>query len=416
MARSKLRIHESLEELEQLEEEHRGGPLEARITMLKLLKNGEFSALNDILPQLNCSERSLQRWCGAYRKDGLSGLLKLGQRGGKRPRRINDEALQELRKKLASEGFTELKEAQQWLQEQHGVSYSRSGAWHLMRSAVGAVPRGWTMVGDPMGGSTSVADSPSQAQTAISGDIVGFLNALPISSNVLEWGSTFKDSLRALLGDVDRISINVNTNCDLSTSEGSPAILFITQSIDPEDEHGLDVNTARTSSSAPFERLLETFGRQGFPFDDYHQPHCFDYYYGSTYLGTIFLWREAHKASISEKTLEMLETLEPFIIFALSDLVARHQSEKPVDRVFNNALAALVSEAGLTSQEQRIVVLQLMGHAYKEMADILDVSIDTVKKHFKQIHRKTGTRGQAELFAKYFTSRLIPEDLRRSAQ
>lgn len=419
MARSKLRIHESLEELEQLEQEYRGGPLEARIKMLKLLKNGEFSALNDILPHLNCSERSLQRWCGAYRKEGLQGLLRLGQRGGKRPRRINDEALQELRKKLANEGFTEVKEAQRWLQEQHGVSYSRSGAWHLMRSAVGAVPRGWTMMDTSMErsiSSSSAESLPSKSESAISGDIIGFLNALPISSNVLEWGSTFKDSLRALLGDVDRISINVNTNCDLSTSEGSPAILFITQSIDTEEEHGLDVNTARTSSSAPFERLLEAFGRQGFPFDDYHQPHCFDYYYGSTYLGTIFLWREAKHAPISGKTLETLKTLEPFIIFALSDLVARHQSEKPIDRVFNNALAALVSEAGLTSQEQRIVVLQLMGHAYKEMADILDVSIDTVKKHFKQIHRKTGTRGQAELFAKYFTSRLIPEELRQSAR
>lgn len=417
MARSKLRIHESLEELEQLEQEHRGGPLEARIIMLKLLKNGEFSALNDILPQLDCSERSLQRWCGAYRKEGLPGLLKLGQRGGKRPRRINDEALQDLRNKLANDGFTELKEAQRWLQEQHGVSYSRSGAWHLMRSAAGAVPRGWTMLDASLERNAAVTAPSFQAQTGISGDIVGFLNTLPTSSNAVEWGSTFKENLRILLGDVDRISINVNTNCNLSTPEDYAPTLFITQGVDTEEENELDLNIVRSYSETPFERLLATFKRQGFPFDDHHVPHCFDYYYsGNAYLGTIFLWREVQKAPISEKTLETLRTLEPFIIFALSDLVARHQSEKPIDRVFNTALENLVDEAQLTPQEQRIVVLQLMGHAYKEMADILNVSIDTVKKHFKQIHRKTGTRGQAELFAKYFTSRLVPEDLRQSAR
>ena len=38
------------------------------------------------------------------------------------------------------------------------------------------------------------------------------------------------------------------------------------------------------------------------------------------------------------------------------------------------------------------------------------VTVDTVKKHFKQIHKKTGTRGQAELFAKYFTANLSKKD------
>jgi DNA-binding CsgD family transcriptional regulator len=44
------------------------------------------------------------------------------------------------------------------------------------------------------------------------------------------------------------------------------------------------------------------------------------------------------------------------------------------------------------------------------MADVMSVTVDTVKKHFKAIHRKTGTRGQAELFAKYFTANLSQKE------
>jgi len=414
MARSRIIVHESLEELEQLEEQHRNTPLESRVRMLKLLKLQESGTLSDISEELGCSERSMQRWCSTYRSQGLTGLLQLGRRGGQRPRRIDDHALEELRTRLMSEGFSELGEAQRWIEERHGVSYSRSGTWHLLRSAFGAMPRGWIMMRENVASAAPVPHISSHPRIGISGEIVEFLNALPTSTNALEWGAAFRESLRALLGDVDRVSMNVNFNCNLSTSENYSASLFITQT-DSTGDLGLDVNSTRMDG-ALYEQVLEVFRRQGFPFEDYHPPQCFDYYYGGDYLGTLCLWREIEQAPISEKTLDSVRTLEPFIIFALSDLVARHQAEKPIDRVFYDALGNLVDEAGLTPQEQRIVVLQLMGHAYKEMADILNVSIDTVKKHFKQIHRKTGTRGQAELFAKYFTSRLIPEELWESAR
>jgi DNA-binding NarL/FixJ family response regulator len=147
--------------------------------------------------------------------------------------------------------------------------------------------------------------------------------------------------------------------------------------------------------------------RQGFPFSDYHPPLTFEYLYQEqAYLGTAVFWRERRKEPTSQATIETIRSIRPFIIFALSDLVARHKFDNPVDNVFNSALNEMIDDAGLTSQEQRIAILQLMGQSYKEIADTLNVSLDTVKKHFKQIHRKTGTRGQAELFAKYFTSRL----------
>jgi DNA-binding CsgD family transcriptional regulator len=165
------------------------------------------------------------------------------------------------------------------------------------------------------------------------------------------------------------------------------------------------VESNKHSSHA--DRILDGIRRQGHQLDLLHPPHCIDYYYGGhAYLGTIIFWRDKSKEPISSGTLEFISELEPFFIFALSDLVARNEQARPIDGVFNEALTLLNQEAGLTTQEQRVIVLQLLGHSYKEMADILFVSIDTVKKHFKNIHQKTNTKGQAELFAKYFTSRL----------
>jgi DNA-binding CsgD family transcriptional regulator len=126
----------------------------------------------------------------------------------------------------------------------------------------------------------------------------------------------------------------------------------------------------------------------------------------------VILWREKGKPEISEQTLAMMTALEPFLLFALTDLVARHQAERPIDRIFYDTIDEMAAEAQLSKQEKRIVILRLMGHSYKDLADSIHVSIDTIKKHLTQIHRKTATAGMAELFAKYFSARLIPTELR----
>ncbi|MBS1912791.1 MAG: helix-turn-helix domain-containing protein [Bacteroidetes bacterium] len=173
-----------------------------------------------------------------------------------------------------------------------------------------------------------------------------------------------------------------------------------------EPDSGVFV-ASHAQSGLPADRLLEDFKRQGYPLERYHPPCGFDYYFGGkAYLGTIFLWRELDREPISETTLQAIRLLEPFIVFALSDLVARRQHSEPDVRVFTDALRGLTATSGLSNQELRVVILQLFGHSYKEMADMLGISVDGVKHHLKMIHRKTGARSYTELFAKYFTPRL----------
>jgi DNA-binding CsgD family transcriptional regulator len=146
---------------------------------------------------------------------------------------------------------------------------------------------------------------------------------------------------------------------------------------------------------------------RGFPANAYHPPRIYVYHYsGIAHLATLLLWREKGKSDISPATLAFMAEIEPFLVFMFSDLVARHQQANPGDRSFIDALAVMAQEAQLTEQERRAVILQLFGHSYQEIADRLHLSIDTVRKHVKNIYRKTGTGSYTELFAKYFTSRL----------
>lgn len=243
--------------------------------------------------------------------------------------------------------------------------------------------------------------------TIIPDRILGFLNALPVSGDAVEWILSFRDEFCTLLGDVDRVTVNVNLGCDLQHPENyKPGLTVTKYNTEPDTDSGVFV-ASHAQNGAPSERLLEDARRQGYPVDLYHPPHSFDYYFGGkAYLGTIFLWRELEREPISADTLKTVAALEPFIVFALSDLIARRQHSEPDVRVFTDALRGLTATSGLSNQELRVVILQLFGHSYKEMADMLGISVDGVKHHLKMIHRKTGARSYTELFAKYFTPKL----------
>ncbi len=216
----------------------------------------------------------------------------------------------------------------------------------------------------------------------------------------------FRDSLLAFLGDVDWISISVNFTCDLQNPEGYDPQMSIAQHVRASNPGG-EGTTLQSMEGTPAERLLVNLKEQGFPVDDYYPPDGFACYLsGSAYLGSMLLWRLKSNPPISPDTLQLMEQVEPFLVFLLSDLIARRQHADPDVMKFNDALQKLADEVGLSRGEQRVVILQLFGNSLKDIADVLEVSVDGVKHHLKMIHRKTGTRSYTELFAKYFMPQL----------
>jgi transposase len=407
MSRQQTDIQESYARLLELQKQETSARKRDRLEMLKLLHDNPERSLADISREIGCAERSVLRWWQNYRAGGLDALLESKHRG--RPSQLGNVDLDEVRTKLAESGMSGLEEIRAWLSEEYGLQYSRSGVWYILREILGARRNsGWLLIDS----AEKPADSGENGAIALDNPaaVVGLLNSLPMTDDVMKWSSGFRAVLHRLLPDVDRISVNVNRSCDIRSPEKYELDTRINRSMNLQDGDSASVSSHRRNE-APSVRVLEEFRAKGVPLHEFHPPTIGDFYFQDTpaYLGSIFLWRNVSKAPISVDTIDLFSNLSAFIEFALSDLIARHQVSQPVAGVFAQAADQMFEDADLTKAEKRIVTLALLGHAYKEIAAMMSVSLDAVKKHFHLIYKKTGTRGQADLFAKYFTAQLRRE-------
>ena len=55
----------------------------------------------------------------------------------------------------------------------------------------------------------------------------------------------------------------------------------------------------------------------------------------------------------------------------------------------------------LTARESEILALLSKGYMYKEIASLLSISLDTVKKHCKNVYRKLEVRNRTEASIKF---------------
>lgn len=234
-----------------------------------------------------------------------------------------------------------------------------------------------------------------------------FMNALPIHGSIVEWLGAVRDGLLGLFNDVDRVMIDVNYLCDLNDPENYEPAKAVTQHVIDKRQERVVVET-QPHQQTHSKRLIQQARVNGFDPDEFHSPHCFEYFYGErAYLGAVILWRERRRHPISDETIGQLEAMRPFMIFLLSDLVARHSYSRPVDRAFHQALARLSTELKLSDREQEVLAVHLFGYPYQTIAEMIHISIDSVRKYVKAIHRKAGVATYTELFAKYFTPRLF---------
>lgn len=80
--------------------------------------------------------------------------------------------------------------------------------------------------------------------------------------------------------------------------------------------------------------------------------------------------------------------------------IARH-----VVASFRRRGGALDPSISLTAREEETLVLLTKGYANKEIADYLNLSIETVRSHLKNIYTKMHVRSRAEAVAHYMSKR-----------
>lgn len=392
-------IRESLEDLQRLEAQYRGKPEATRITVLRLLKEDPNLGIEGVGALVGYSKPTVKRWWRAYREGGLEAVIKMTSRHQPRP----DEGMILLKQKVLAGEFVDLEDVRIWLDTYRSGRQGRARSRAITAGdSSGARRAGMTEKG------MNAATEPPTPLTAER--LLQFISSLPMTHDIQGWSASFREALQKFLGDVDRVSITLNVQCDLINPEKYRPDIIISQSINTGSKAVNPILEGTDKDGrVHLNRLMDNLRRRNFPFNNYHAPHTFVYYHaGHAYLGLIALWRDREKSLISKETIDAMERLRGFFNYILSDFVARHQITRPIENTFNVALSGVTVKTGLTMQERRIMILQLLGLSYEEVASTLNISLNTVRYHLRSIYSKTGAHSQAELFAKYFTPRYDP--------
>jgi hypothetical protein len=286
-------IYESADQLAELASRHNGRQQESRIRMLLLLQQDSSRTVVQAADMIHCSERTVRRWWKIYQEEGLDSLLS----GNDLP-----------------------------APETPGMSALRMSAWNNQ---------------DPL----------------VSGQMADFLNALPVKSDTAAWIEQFRTALRALLGDVDTITVNINLHAD---AEAAELARFHVVGHDGGTASIAEARRNQPRSATPGKDLVSSMEAQGFPVEKYQPPHIIDYHTEEgVYVGSIILWREEWKREISLRTIRTLSQLRPFLMFALSDCAARRKQAETSPSVGDRG--------GLVIRDREPVFHQLPRKQYQEV-------------------------------------------------
>ncbi len=394
-------VQESSEELRKLEKSHKGKPEAARITMLRFLTEEPERGLDDIAVLVGVSVPTVKRWWKSYREGGIDALLKpVGRKSSENV----DPAFEHIRKKIVMGELRTMAELSAYIGTLQLPNTDTVSTRQSAQSALHA---------ETLPANTYVPseNGVSKDGAVTADDLFKFLALLPVTHQLQEWMDGIRKAIQTLLPDIDRMTISLDLHCDLLNPDAYHPKLLVLQSMSTGAKEVTHLTRSTNTDHEPqLEQLIDNLRRRKFPFKDYQPHHSYVYYYkGTAYLGAILLWREKRKKAISDRTLQSMKRLHGFMTLLFSDFVARHQAARPVEHAFSVALTELTTSKGLTTQEQRIIILQLLGFSYEEVAETLNISLNTVRYHLRSIYTKTDAHGQSDLFAKYFTPRIDPQ-------
>lgn len=233
---------------------------------------------------------------------------------------------------------------------------------------------------------------------------LGFLNALPTNTSVVEWIEGFQRALTGLFDDVDRVSASVNTMCNLTTPESYAPKVTAMDFADVTEAPRIVID-AEGEDEILVQRLRD-FSRRGFPVADFHPPLAVRVMFaGTAYLGSLFFWRHRSRPKIGEETVATIHGMKGFFEFVMSDAVARIRLAQPVIGEFDEAFNAFVVDIGLSRSQLRVALLLVQGHRQEEIARSLDLSVNTVRTHLQAIYERAGVSSAHEFIARYATPR-----------
>ena len=362
MARKRsVEIREELEELEQLRRYYAGKPQEGRLLFLCFLKEDPTCSIIEASRKAGLSERRGERLWGTYRKKGLKGMLERREWGESEEDGMQTGA--------TTDG------------ESGAHSFSEGSSFFTFMCEVARIAE---------------------------------------MTDVKEWLFGLRRALLRFLPDVDHIILNIQHSLELSNLPQGFSDTIYRHHVLPD---GTYVSTFKNPDGdgspvvEPHQRILQEGKSQGIPFDRYHPPVCLDLYLDSgkrtlhqlddyfTYLGTVILLRSIDRSPFPPSLSDNAEKLRPVLSYIFSGFIARRHQSNEIEYTVQKVFARMKSEQRLTIRETNVLRLEVYGHSYREIADILNISLSTVKTHIRSAYKKLGVGSISEVFGKFFSPR-----------
>ena len=243
----------------------------------------------------------------------------------------------------------------------------------------------------------------SNSESILSNRVWSFFQSLPQTCDRSNWMQQIRRSLILLFQDVDLLVVSTNY---------SPQMVFSRQ------EEILGLFTRCPSSSTPSavlpcvrplhthsERLLSLVEQSGVNLNIYQVPYTLEIDFQGNYLGTLILFKEKIASTIKTDTLDAVWKLRPFLQWLFSGAGIKERYQRPQVAIRPTLTLMLQNHLRLSAEDQFILTLLLSGYSYKQTAETMGVTIDTVKKHMKKVYSRAGVGSLAELWTKYYPQR-----------
>ena len=395
-------------ELARLERRYFKTKLWPRVVMLRRLRENNAISIAALAEATGRALPTGKAHLAKLRREGVEGLLGSSVDSC----RLSESAIEELRSKLLEGRITSYREIREWVLEKYDVSYTDSGIRSLIQREL-RLER--SFVNGKHGGS---GQSDDIVDAAFAKKLVRMVNRLPVDKDLKAWSAGFRDALFELFPNAVYIvpSIHVNVPTDGSPAKPRSNSVVYMESDEPKDSPA--VHTMFTRNRAKESENIDTWVRKVLDvlgklkkYDSAR--HTFEV--RSVKLnGTVEVARilMLYRRGLGDENRDrkILDMMDPFLGFCISDALARQAQGKQADTVYSRASRA-ARMADLTERERDVFFAYVLGTSRNEIAAQLHMSDSSVKNHITAIHKKLKTRSLGEVLAHVNSPAQTDEDL-----
>lgn len=390
----------TVDELRELAILHRQTPLAPRIRILEALSEDLLAPIDILSEKSGLKPRTIHKHLRRLREGGVTLFL----RDPTPKPRLDRATIESLRGVISTGRFRSCEEIRRWVKTNYGVTYELSGIVSLVNRECSDLVRRIV----PSGPERHVVELHTIAGIDVR-RMSEVLQLLPDAPTVEAWIDQFKIALKPILPGSSAIYLVPVTSAPVDASRRGKTAHRVGES----SSYGGAKKPTFDSSVVESEEDVDESTRRYFASSGFYDPdsevllihHVFDRV--GNRLGSIVVVYSRGSDGFTRGR-AALDHLAVFLRFCMLSLLMTYRRTTSDPEGARHALRNLLNRHGLTRAERKICGGYMLGKDRTDLAQWRGVSLGTIDKQLRSIHRKLGVENRRELLA--FVSGLVIGD------